>query len=215
MSRKNYFSTIEEFLVDTPASKMIKDALKEILPQRGNLFSIIISATFGIIFGLIIGLSLNTVQILTSVVGTLFEVVLAVFGCIFAVYSILLAFLNDEYIKKLAKIDSKNGISFLKESTTYYESVLFLYFIAIAISGILLLFLNCVDDNFVLTSNNTLNNSLAIVSIFIYLTFVFRIIYELKSTIYNTIRLFRASLSYKILSFIENEKEDKDNDNNK
>lgn len=55
---------------------------------------------------------------------------------------------------------------------------------------------------------------MAIALLLIYYTFSLRVIYELKSTIYNTVLLFRASLAYKILSFVEENKtsEEKNDD---
>ena len=47
---------------------------------------------------------------------------------------------------------------------------------------------------------------MAIALLLIYYTFSLRVIYELKSAIYNTVLLFRASLAYKILSFVEENK---------
>ena len=57
------------------------------------------------------------------------------------------------------------------------------------------------------------NFIMAIALLLIYYTFSLRVIYELKSTIYNTVLLFRASLAYKILSFVEeNKKSEEKND---
>lgn len=220
MKDDKYFSTMEEFIKTTTARKMILTALKEIKPVKSNWIGFLLSIILAIIFGAKIGISSNTVPILLEVTGIILNIVLAIFGSMFAVYSILLAFLNDSYIKRLSKIAYKNGdnddsISFLKVSTTYYESILFLYFIALSITLIILLFLNCIKPNFTLTSNLILNNILATISISLYFTFIFRVIYELKSTIYNTIVLFRASIAYKILDFSCEEKEGDSDDSNK
>lgn len=42
--------------------------------------------------------------------------------------------------------------------------------------------------------NNILNNTLVSVFVFVYMLYFVRIFYELKSTIFNTIMLFRASI---------------------
>ena len=60
--------------------------------------------------------------------------------------------------------------------------------------------------DYILTQSDLANSIMAIALLLIYYTFSLRVIYELKSTIYNTVLLFRASLAYKILSFVEENK---------
>lgn len=62
-----------------------------------------------------------------------------------------------------------------------------------------------IDPKFILTNNNLINSILAVILIWLYLSFTFRVIYEIKSTIYNTIVVFRASIAYKLLSFVEDD----------
>lgn len=67
--------------------------------------------------------------------------------------------------------------------------------------------------DYILTQSDLANSIMAIALLLIYYTFSLRVIYELKSTIYNTVLLFRASLAYKILSFVEeNKKSEEKND---
>lgn len=215
MDKEKYFSTINEFLESTTSQKMLILALREIVPKKGTIFSFAILFLLGAVLAVKIGLSENTIEISLTIIEILLNALIAIFGCIFAVYSILLAFLSDSYIEKLSKINYGNDVSYLKTSTTYYESVLFLYFIALGITGILLLFLNCLEPNYALTSNQIFNNYLTVILLNLYFTFVLRVFYELKSIIYNTIVLFRSSIAYKLLAFAKSEKEGKTNDNDK
>ena len=66
--------------------------------------------------------------------------------------------------------------------------------------------------DYILTQSDLANSIMAIALLLIYYTFSLRVIYELKSTIYNTVLLFRASLAYKILSFVEEKKSEEKND---
>lgn len=184
---------------------MIIVALKEITPTKDNWFSFALSLILGIILAIKIGIAENTIELLLPIIEKILEIYLAIFGILFTVYSIILAFLNDSYIEKLSQIDDDDGSSYLKSSTTYYESVLFLYFITLGVTGILLLFLYCLDRNYVLTSSLLINNMLAILLLFFYFTLIIRVFYELKSTIYNTIELFRKSVAYKLLSLAKKE----------
>lgn len=210
--KNNYFSTIEEFKETQPARVLMVSALKEIMPSKGNLFGFVLSIVLALLFSIIIGKSNDTVILAKEVASTLINIQLAIFGCVFAVYSILLAFLSDGYMKRLSKIKGSNKTSMLKQSTTYYESVLFLYFINIGFTGMILLLCSCLNPYFRLTSSVEFDTIFAMLLLMIYFGFSFRVFYELKSTIYNTIVLFRASISYKFIDFVyedsNNEKEE-------
>lgn len=199
--KNKYFSTVDEFKMTQPAHKLIAHALKELRPSRGSRFAVCISFILGFSFALWVGLSNETIDLTLDIASRFLAVQLAIFGCVFAVYSILLAFLSDSYMKRLSNISSNEGSSMLKDSTTYYESVLFLYFINIGISGLIILALTCLSLDFRLSDNLRLDTVLATVSLLVYFSFCFRTFYELKSTIYNTIVLFRASIAYKFLDF--------------
>ena len=202
-----YFKTIKEFQETKPARKLITLAVKELFPAKGNWFGFVLSLVIAIIFALIVGFAQNTVDMLSKTAEILLNIQLAIFGCVFAVYSILLAFLSDGYMKRLAKIEDQNKGSFLKQSTTYYESILFLYFFNIGITGIVVLLMACLPLDFRLTNSICFDTSLAAILLFLYYLFSFRIFYELKSVIYNTVVLFRASIAYRFIDFsVEDDK---------
>lgn len=210
--KDSYFNTIKEFRETQPARKLILCALKEIMPTKGNRTGFVLSFIVAVGFAIIVGCAADTVKLLSNAAGILMNVQLAVFGCVFAVYSILLAFLSDGYMQRLAKINANGTTSLLKQSTTYYESVLFLYFINIGITGVVNMLTVCLDPNFRLTTNLGLDTGLAIFLLLIYFMFSFRIFYELKSTIYNTIVLFRASIAYRFIDFsVDDDSDDTNN----
>lgn len=211
----SYISSIEDFVEFDPAYRFMLNSIQELLPNKKNWFGLVFCVSIGSVLAYIIGYAENTVALTIQTCDILFSVQLSIFACIFAVYSIFLAFLSDSYIKKLLNINSGNGTSYLKVSTSYFESALFVYFIAIILSLVLKLFLACMPNDYVLTQSNLANNLLATVLLFIYYSFSLRVIYELKSIIYNTILLFRTSLAYKIISFAEEDRKDeKKNDDN-
>lgn len=207
MDNEKYFSSIEEFNETKPAHKRIKESLCELLPTKNNRFGFIFSIVIGFAFAYIVGSSEQTISSLEKITYNLMGVLLALFGCVFSVYSIILAFLSDAYIKKLCEIDYNNQSSYLKKSTSYYESVLFLFFMAIMLDLIIMLLMNSMDPNYVLTNNDAINNTVAISLLWIFFSFIFRVVYEIKSTIYNTLVLFRASIAYKLLSFSRDDKD--------
>lgn len=207
--KNTYFNTIEDFKETQPAKKLISFAIKEIQPNKKNWFGFVLSVFLGTLVAIIIGFSPKTVNLFVDTLKTLINIQLGLFGCIFAVYSIILAFLSDSFMKKLAKILIKENQSALTQYTTYYESVLFLYFINVGLTGILLILCNCLPTDFRLTSNWVFDCALASFLMIVYFSFSFRVFYEIKSTIYNTIVLFRASIAYKFISFMDESNSDR------
>lgn len=203
-----YLKAIKEFGKVPNTKELIKHSLNEIKPNKENKFGTTISVLLGAIFALLIGFSINTLELFNKTLEILLNIQLVIFGFIFSIYSILLAFFSDDYVKKIAQIDDELKKPFLIKILTYYESILFLYFINISFTGTIIILMICVPLNFQLFSNNIFNSIISTILIFFYFSFSFRIFYELKSTIYNTIMLFRSSITYRLLSFIQ-----KDNNN--
>lgn len=201
----NFFSTIDEFRETKPSHILIIKAFEEIKPSPQNWCSYVIIFLLSAYTAASISFAKETVELVSVIAHHLIEIQLAIFGCIFAVYSILLAFLSDGYMKRLARIKEKDKTSMLKNSITYYESVLFLYFISIISSGALIVLTDFLPFDASLTSNLMLDNVLSAIGLLVYLLYCFRVIYEVKSTIYNTIVLFRASIAYRFIDFLEEE----------
>ncbi len=114
--QNDFFRTVEEFRETQPARKLISTALKELVPASNNWVGFAISFILGTSIAARIGFANSTVELLSKTCGTLIDVQLAIFGCVFAVYSILLAFLSDGYMKRLAKIPVSKKMSMLKQS---------------------------------------------------------------------------------------------------
>ena len=210
---KDYSHTIEEIIEKNPARVFIKRALKGIIPTKNvwecTIFVFLCLA--GALVSYKVAFVPETVELVSKLCGHLIEIQLALFSCVFAVYSILLAFLSNDYMKRLSKIKGTDGTSSLKQYTTYYESVLFLFFVNIAATGALLLATDFLPVDASLTTTLNFENKLAFFGLFLYFSFSFRVFYEIKSTIYNTIILFRYSIVYRFMSFA-NEDEANNND---
>ena len=200
----DYQTALEDFQDDNPVWRQIWTAIvTEFMPNKRNWFGTVFSFTLGLILTYIIVQSVETVSLTGTICGILLDVEIALFGCVFSVYSILLAFLSDNYVKKLLQIDYHRQTSYLRRSTRYYEAALFIYFVAIGLSLICKLIVECLPQNFILTNSDCLNEILAGLLLYVYFSYSLRAIYELKSIIGNTLLLFRASIQYKILAFQE------------
>ena len=209
----NYRAAAEEFSDERSVWKQIWKAIcEELCPNKKNWFGTVLSLILGTILSVILARSKETVSLAGNLCGILLDVQIAIFGCIFAVYSILLAFLSDDYIKKLVRIGYHDHTSYLKASTKYYEAALFIYFVAIGVSLIYKLIIECMPQYYILTDNNQVNELLSGIALFIYFVYSIRVVYELKSIIGNTLLLFRTSIQFRILSFEKSETSDLQNE---
>ena len=205
----DYSSAAAAFTEERSVWKQIWDSIcSELLPNRRNWFGAIFSLVLALALSVILATSEETVSLSQNICGILMDVQIAIFGCIFAVYSILLAFLSDSYVERLLRIDYHNKSSYLQASTRYYESALLIYFVAILLSLTYKLLLECMPENYVFSSSHALNETLAGILLFVYFLYSIRAIYELKSIITNTLLLFRTSIQFKILGFKEHSSEE-------
>lgn len=200
----DYKAAMSEFIDDSAVWKQIVQHMKtELLPDKKNWCGFVFSVVLGLILAIVVGTVENTVSLAQQICGIFFDAQISIFECNFAVYSILLAFLSDSYIKKLLKVDYDQGSSYLKRSIRYYEAALLIYFVGIMYSLLVKVVLTCMPENFLLTTNMIVNETLATILLCFYFCFSIRVLFELKSIIGNTLLLFRSSIVYKIQSFSE------------
>lgn len=193
-----------------PSSYYIKEAIKELIkPQKSEIFWWIVSVIISVPTAYIICFSYKTVVLTDTILNIFLGIQLALFGVVFTVFSIILAFFNDNMLKTLSRIEMENkDESYLTKNLSYYEKILFLYFINIIVTLMGIIIVKLTDENFVLISKTFSDISAFIVSLLYYL-FSLKVLLEIKSMIYNTIMLFRANLSYKFVGFLQDSDEDK------
>lgn len=101
----DYQTALEDFQDDNPVWRQIWTAIvTEFMPNKRNWFGTVFSFTLGLILTYIIVQSVETVSLTGTICGILLDVEIALFGCVFSVYSILLAFLSDNYVKSFFKL---------------------------------------------------------------------------------------------------------------
>ena len=174
---------------------------KELRPNKKDWLGVALPCVGGIISAWIIGSAEDTVQMTDTICTTFLEVHVAVFGCMLAAYSILLAFWDDKYIKKLLQINYERNVNYLKAGTDYFEAAMYIYVVGILLSLIVKLIVICMPNDFALTYNHLFNESLAAGLLFGYLAYAIRATYEIKSVVANTATLFGGSLAFRIQSF--------------
>ena len=198
----DYIRTVEEFNNPPSALALMKRAMHEIEPNKSNWLSNFIITLISAGLAVTIGFLGQTVELVQVICIHILEIQLALFGCVFTAYSIINAFFSDDYMKRLSQIMENDKRSVLMKSIAYYESVLFLFFIGIGSSGLVLIISSIIPPETLLFSNVIIDNILASALLFIFLLFSMRVFYEVKSVIYNTLMLYRQRIAYKFLDFI-------------
>jgi predicted neutral ceramidase superfamily lipid hydrolase len=209
MNSDKFFCRNAEQLSDIkPSSKMLLNSLKRLIPNKNDHMSFIISIILSIILSIVICLHSNIIQLALPTFETILQIMIAIFGCIFTAFSIIIAVSNDAFLRLLStsetkRNDSNKSNSQLVEYISYFESILYIYFFGLIVTGFIILFLKCIPNCFSLAINFYTKKLIAIILLSIYYTLAFRILLELKSTIGNTVGLFRLSLANKNLDFYE------------
>lgn len=196
-----YVQTIDEFASPPSSFELIKKSFGIIAIKKNNITANALIFILAFLAAFFVAWNRDTVILMASLTKHLLEIQLALFACIFTVFSIIHAFLSDEYMKRLSRIPGDEKTSSLMQVVSYYESVLFLFFINITVSGIFLFITEIVSPEASLFSNVFWDNVSAGFGILIYCWFCFRMVYEIKSVVYNTTVLFRQSIAYKFIDF--------------
>ena len=92
-----------------PSNKIIKMALKMIKLKKDDVILGIIALLLGAYISWKTSFSFETVVVTNSIISEFLNVQLALFGIIFTIYSIILAFFNDNMLKILSRIKMDNG----------------------------------------------------------------------------------------------------------
>lgn len=155
---------------------------------------------------------MDTLSVFAEIIDKMIDIEIAIFGCVFTVYTILLAFFSDDFMKRLAEIKVNQKESYLQGAINYFGSVLFLWFLNISITAFGYFFTKSFDKSWCLVDDITINNIMSTGLLFLFFSFSFRVFFELKSTIYSLIILFRSSIAYRFLEYKKSDMHDIEND---
>lgn len=199
------------------SNELVVNSFKEIIPKLNSLpiFLFVIVISFS--FSLYLGTSQETVTMFRETSGILSEFMMAIFGIIFTVFAIFQALLTDDYLNVLLDRDPSStqaDDTFLSSNYAYLEHMLAIYFFVMAIDLVITLAISTIPDNFVISSVNGLNNTLAVLLLTIYFSLNLWVAVELKSIIYNVSKLFRIFLMSRIVGKAENNSNEKEEGEN-
>lgn len=178
----------EELLPGKKSSlDMIVESFSYIRPSRNNIGLTAVAALLSIILTALCFTSDASAASTDSVNTTILSAQLALLGIVLTVYSIMYAILNSKLITILTKADE--DLSPLVTRLLYFESSLFLYFVA-AFSAICIECLSPLVSSLCVQVDDRLF-SIAFSISFLYIWFQFRVLLEFKSIIFNTVEFVR------------------------
>ena len=216
--KRYYDDAINEFKHSPSACIMLKQAFKELVPQRNGqgkwdgIWILVIDIILSIFFAIRISFFMDTLSVFAEIIDKMIDIEIAIFGCVFTVYTILLAFFSYDFMKRLAEIKVNQKESYLQGAINYFGSVLFLWFLNISITAFGYFFTKSFDKSWCLVDDITINNIMSTGLLFLFFSFSFRVFFELKSTIYSLIILFRSSIAYRFLEYKKSDMHDIEND---
>lgn len=216
--KRYYDNTINEFKHSPSACTMMKHAFKELVPQRNSqgkwdgIWALVIDIILAAFFAIRISFFMDTFSVFTEIIDKMIDIEVAIFGCVFTVYTILLAFFSDDFMRRLAEIKVNQNESYLQEAVDYFGAVLFLWFLNISVTVFGYFFVKSFDKNWYLVNDIIINNIISTCILFLFFSFSFRVFLELKSTIYSLIILFRSSIAYRFLEYKKSSIHDIEND---
>lgn len=190
---EDFSKAADEFSENTTAYKMIARSLGELAPRKGNRFALLLSAFLAAVFAAVIARAENTVSLLAASAETILNIQLTIFSVVLTIYSLIFVFFDREKLKLFAK-GSPNKETFLSRTISFFQSAMFLFFVNIAVTGLIVLMMGVLDSNFRLTDSLCFDTWFAGILMFVYFGFSFRVFYETKSIIYNIIQMFRLGI---------------------
>lgn len=211
MKNINYSETLDEFkfeLGDT-SSKRIKIAFEELKLNKTNIIPSMIILILSLVLSGFIVYQEESVKLIIEIASIILGVNISIFGCVFAVYAIIVSLMSDEYMKTLASIKHSKE-SYLRKEVSYFNNILFLYFIGMVSSGIFNISFKIFEnyniyEKITFVDPNIFNHILFLL-ISLYLIYNFRIFYEIKSLIFNAIIFLEMNVIIRFNGFDDNKK---------
>ncbi|MTN92199.1 hypothetical protein GMB49_05500, partial [Turicibacter sanguinis] len=181
---KKYVEVIKQLMPEDNSNTKIKRAFKNFFSKQ-EIKSAKIVYLISIPLTLFISFSPDTVMLIKNFSNLSLTLLITIFPGLLTFYTIIISIIGKKNIETLIRAQGQKK-TLLVTVMNYYEEILMLYFVGIFITLVVYCYIDLIPSNFTLTKNYVLNCLLAFILIYVYITFVFRLIYELKSTIYNT-----------------------------
>lgn len=183
-------------------------AFKEIDPRGGSYIFFILSIILSGFISYYISNEENTIKYIEKTTDILLTVEIDIFAAFFTVYSLVITFLQKKFIKHLLKINEDYDYDYLKYTLCYMENIAYLYCVSILLTMTLKIIASMLPDDYAFFSCNFYNIMLSCLFLFVFYFIVIRVIFELKSMIFNAMVLLKGSIKLKIIEIEQGDLDD-------
>lgn len=183
-------------------------AFKEIDPRGGSHIFFVLSIILSGFISYYISNEENTIRYIEKTTDILLTVEIGIFAAFFTVYSLVITFLQKKFIKHLLKINEVYNYDYLKCTLDYIENIAYLYCLSIFSTMVLKIIASILPAEYVFFSCNYHNTICSCLCLFVFYFLVIRVIFELKSMIFNAMFLLKGSIKLKIIEMEQGDLDD-------
>lgn len=196
---------VEQLLVAHSSKSMLIKALSIFLPNKISFYVIVLLC---LLPSILISISIDTISLTLSSIEIINQIIIALLGIVFTGYAFFQALINKELlIWMLGSDESKSQVkkkkSRLQITNEYFVEIMILQGLSIFVGLFINVSLNAIPNNWYIFDNYIVNNSLAFLMLWIYFSFNFLIVWEIKSFVFNLFQLFNLHAGAKVLSMLE------------
>ena len=187
------------------SARIMIESFENLKPTKKDVKKILLICLIAFIPAFLIGYSEDTVTIFGDSVEKINDVLLAIFGIVFTGYVFFQALINDELlIRMLNDKVEKNGKekSKLQETNEEFVYLMMLCVFFVLLNLFLLLCVGAIPKDFVCFDKRIYNNTLAIILLDLYFFFIFYIMWEVKSFIFNIFQLFKMHAGTRVIEIL-------------
>lgn len=201
-------NVLMELFQDRSSNSVFLDSLSLFKLTKENIRVAISLFGMSLIPGYFIGVSQSTVSIFCETIGIALDLLVALFGIVFTGYAFFQALINRTLLVRLfvaTKTKKGRTISELQNTNENFIELMMVIILSLLVSFFLKILLGSFEYEFAVFSNNAINEFVAVIGITIYLYFIFIVIWEIKSFVFNIFQLFNAHAATKLLDILEDE----------
>lgn len=205
---------LRKMLEPQSSDQIMLESFESLKPTKKKIKKFLFICLVALIPAFLIGYSEDTIDLFENSVEKINTVLLAIFGIVFTGYVFFQALVNDDLLIRMLNYKTeKNGKdkSKLQETNEEFVQLMMLCLFFILLNLFLSLCLEAVPNDFVCFERRTHNNALAIPLLNLYFFFVFYIMWEIKSFIFNIFQLFKMNAGTRAIEIIEKDKDKETN----
>lgn len=203
-------SNAEKLTEKSNSNIVFLQSLKILKPNKSNFLHKLIFGIIEVTVAFIMAKRTDTIGLTENVLQVVITVMLAFFAVIFTGYAFFQALINDKLlVSMIATGDNKNNK--LSETNIYFAEVMIFQIGCMLLDLLVIVFMIVLPENWMLLSNNVLNEALATIGISLLLYCNVESIWEMKSFIFNVFQLFNLHAYSRIAKIQENQSDKEEN----